>query len=224
WSLYNAAAERSDEVFIAHLRDSMGSVLIISGLFSATVTSLIVESYRTLERDPASDTVLYLAEISKQLAEIAHGPNFGNSSFQPIPSLPPFEPSASDVTVNMLWILSLMFSLACGLVATMVLSWLNKYSRMVDLHADPRHRATQHARYFNALKQSNLNLLVEALPALLHASFVLFFLGIVTFMIPINTLIATVVTIVAGILGVLYLACTAVPFFIEHSPYSTPLS
>ncbi|THH28628.1 hypothetical protein EUX98_g5560 [Antrodiella citrinella] len=224
WSLYNLAAERSDEILIARLRDSMSSVLIIAGLFSATVTSLVVESYQSLSPDPAHLTVQYLAQISQQLAAIAQGPNSGNFSSQPVIYPIAFQSTSSDVAVNMLWILSLVFSLGCALSATMVLSWLNKYLRLVNRYADPRGRARQHTFFFKGLEESRLNLLVETLPAFLHVSFSLFFLGIIVFLSAINTLIANVTLFVVCVFALLYLGCTMVPTFVQNSPYETPLS
>ncbi|KAI0062771.1 hypothetical protein BV25DRAFT_1779874, partial [Artomyces pyxidatus] len=65
---------------------------------------------------------------------------------------------------------------------------------------------------------------VEALPALLHASVILFFVGMVEFLFPINKTVAYVLLSFVSIGTLLYLALTILPVIWPNSPYATPLS
>ncbi|KAJ7644734.1 hypothetical protein FB45DRAFT_735403, partial [Roridomyces roridus] len=95
WSVYISEAERYDKSLLESWTNDMEGILIFAGLFSATLTAFIVESYPTLVPDPADATVQLLAQISQQLAAAANGSTF----HMPAPE-PPFNPSAASLACN----------------------------------------------------------------------------------------------------------------------------
>ncbi|TDL24018.1 hypothetical protein BD410DRAFT_720064, partial [Rickenella mellea] len=125
WSLYNAEAAKFDKALVESWKGDMEGILIFAGLFSASVTTFIIESYKKLSPDSGDMTVALLAQISSQLVAISNGTNLNIVS--PSPPNIPFRPKASVVSVNVLWFLSLTLGLVCALSATMVQQWARNY-------------------------------------------------------------------------------------------------
>ncbi|KAJ7921136.1 hypothetical protein B0H13DRAFT_1604796, partial [Mycena leptocephala] len=79
WTIYIAEAERYDRALVESWKADMEGILIFSGLFSASLTAFIIESYRTLQPDSDMVMIQILTRISQQLDT--------NSSDVPLPSL-----------------------------------------------------------------------------------------------------------------------------------------
>ncbi|KAJ7105638.1 hypothetical protein C8R44DRAFT_639037 [Mycena epipterygia] len=66
-------------IFVGFLLDIWHGILneiSQAGLFSASLTAFLIESYKTLNRDPGDITVHLLSQISQQLAASANGSSF----------------------------------------------------------------------------------------------------------------------------------------------------
>ncbi|TDL27673.1 hypothetical protein BD410DRAFT_685394, partial [Rickenella mellea] len=121
WSLYVDEAKRFDRALVESWKGEMDGILIFAGLFSASVTAFIVESYKKLSPDSGDTTVALLTQISSQLAGTWDGipdPSLSNDTFQP---------TSSAVFVNTMWFFSLTLALACALSATLVQQWARNY-------------------------------------------------------------------------------------------------
>ncbi|KAI9432853.1 hypothetical protein H4582DRAFT_1036346 [Lactarius indigo] len=91
WSLYGKEAKTHDEAQIVSLADDMDGVLLFAGLFSAVLTSFLVQSLQSLQVNPADQSAYYqnqsvyyqqqsayyqqqsvaiLAQISQQIASV----------------------------------------------------------------------------------------------------------------------------------------------------------
>lgn len=105
-----------------------------AGLFSASVTAFIVESYKNLQPDPDNTSLILLTKITQQLAEISAGAQVNST----IP-LPPNVQSTA-VRVNTYWFLSLVFGLACALAATLVQQWSRNYLQAIERRPAPNKR------------------------------------------------------------------------------------
>ena len=108
-----------------------------SGLFSASVTAFIIESYKQLSVDSGETTVALLLQISQQLAAASNGTHA-------IAASPPesFQPSLSTLRVNAFLFLSLFFGLACALAATLVQQWSRNYLQAIDRRPAPHRKGT----------------------------------------------------------------------------------
>ncbi|KAI0265272.1 hypothetical protein BC834DRAFT_988755 [Gloeopeniophorella convolvens] len=116
WTLYEKEARAHDEALIKTWKEDMDGILIFAGLFSAALTSFIAESNETLQVDPMQEMVYYqrqsvamLAQLSQQVASIAPQVSIPTT---PLPPFPTFQPSPSDVRVNVYYFMSLVFSLS----------------------------------------------------------------------------------------------------------------
>ncbi|KAF8963928.1 hypothetical protein BDZ97DRAFT_1919458 [Flammula alnicola] len=191
WSTYLSKSEKYDKTMAQNWKGDMDAILIFAGLFSASVTSFIVESYKTLNPDPNNASVMLLAQISQQLASIS---NSSLTHTSPLPVNPfnqfnqgNFSPSTSSLICNALWFLSLGFSLTCALSATLVEQWTRQYLQASTNRPAPQDRARMGAYLYQGIKQYKMAAIVETIPMLLHISLFLFFAGLVAFLIPVNS-------------------------------------
>ncbi|KAJ6481528.1 hypothetical protein C8R47DRAFT_590668 [Mycena vitilis] len=60
WSVYDSEAERYDSALVESWKADMEGMLIFSGLFPASLTAFIIESYENLIQDPGNMTVTLL--------------------------------------------------------------------------------------------------------------------------------------------------------------------
>ncbi|KAI0259657.1 hypothetical protein BC834DRAFT_782659, partial [Gloeopeniophorella convolvens] len=126
------------------------------------------------------------------------------------------------IWVNVLWFLSLVISLTCALLATLLQQWARRYLRLTR----PAHAPHKRARIRSYLKEGvdkfYLPSVVEALPGLLHASVFLFFAGLCVFLVGINFIVFTATISCISISAGLYLFASLIPLFRHDSPYHTP--
>ncbi|KAJ6622078.1 hypothetical protein B0H10DRAFT_1742879, partial [Mycena sp. CBHHK59/15] len=94
WSVYISEAERYDSALIESWKADMEGIPIFSGLFSASLTAFIVESYKNLSPDSGDMTITLLSQISQQLNAVSTGTHF------PLSSPAPFKIPTSSLFCN----------------------------------------------------------------------------------------------------------------------------
>ncbi|KAJ7834608.1 hypothetical protein B0H13DRAFT_2453988, partial [Mycena leptocephala] len=173
WSVYISEADKYDKVLVESWKSDMAGMLIFAGLFSASLTAFIIESYKTLAPNSGDSTVQLLAQISQQLAAAANGST--------VPAAAPsshFSPPATSLICNGLWFISLGLSLTCALIATLVEQWARDFLHRADKHSSPVIRARIFSYLYYGLKRFSMHTVVDIIPLLLHASLVFFFAGL----------------------------------------------
>lgn len=133
WSVYMSEATPHDRALIDSWSKDMDGILIFvrqrlsslpahtlklevqAGLFSASVTAFIIESYNGLMPDPNQQTIALLQQISQQLGS--------NPAQSQVAASDGFRPTSSTLRVNAFWFLSLCLALTCALAATLVQQW-----------------------------------------------------------------------------------------------------
>ena len=120
--------------------------------------------------------------------------------------------------------MSLVISLTCALLATLLQQWARRYLRITQLRCKPDKRARIRAFFAEGVEKCLLPWAVEALPTLLHLSLFLFFAGLVVFLCNVDLTIFKLVLSWVGLCAVLYGCITCMPIFRHDSPYYTPLS
>jgi len=105
-----------------------------AGLFSAVLTAFIIDRNQSIQTTPEAQSAFYQQQSVALLNQISHQLS---SLGAPIPdpsnsSLPDFtlSPSASDVRVNIIWIISLVSSLTAALLATLIQQWARDHMRI----------------------------------------------------------------------------------------------
>jgi hypothetical protein len=189
-----------------------------TGLFSAVVASFIIESYKLLSPDPGDQTVFHLRQLSQQFAGFANGTNVQPESY---PSSPP---TTSIITVNALWLLSLLLSTTCALFATLMQQWARIYIELSQSPSVARDRARVCSFLFLGTQKYLMRVAVETTPTLLHLSVFLFYIGLVIFFFTIFKTVAAVILIAVGLFGLAYFVLTVLPCIDHSSPYRTAIS
>jgi hypothetical protein len=177
-------------------------------------------SIQDIQENPQDTSNFYLANIYQAIAD----PNSFNISSSPPASPPPFSPPNSAVWVNALWFLSLVISLTCALLATLLQQWARQYLKITQSRYSPHKRARIRAFFAEGVEKCLLPWAVDTLPTLLHISLFLFFAGLVVFLCNVNLTIFKLVLSWVGLCTALYGCITCMPIIRHDSPYYTPLS
>jgi len=191
-------------------------------LFSAAVAALLAVTVQDIRPNSQDISAYYLANILQQLAP-------SNGTQIPIPSTlrnpaAPFTPPTSAVWVNGLWFMSLVNSMTCAVLATLLQQWARRYLRVAYPRYGPHKRARIRAFYANGVEKLHLQRAVDVLPALLHISLFLFFAGLAVFLFSVNNSIFKTVITWVGLCVLVYAYLTVLPILHKDSPYSAPLS
>ncbi|KAN0140486.1 hypothetical protein V8E53_001695 [Lactarius tabidus] len=218
--MYLDMATEEDKKMVENWKADADGILIFTGLFSAAVATLISVSIQDIRQNPQDTSNFYLANIYQAIAD----PNNSNISSSPPASPPPFSPPNSAVWVNALWFLSLVISLTCALLATLLQQWARRYLKITQSRYSPHKRARIRAYFAEGVEKCLLPWAVDTLPTLLHISLFLFFAGLVVFLCNVNLTIFKLVLSWVGLCTTLYGCITCMPIIRHDSPYYTPLS
>ena len=151
-------------------------------------------------------------------------PNRSNLSISLPATPPPFSPPTSAVWVNSLWFLSLVVSITCALLATLLQQWARRYLKVTQTRSSLHKRARIRSFFAEGVEKNRLSMVVEALPTLIHLSVSLFFAGLVLFLWNVNLTIFKVVLSWISVCTVVYGCITLIPIFRHDSPYNSPLT
>ncbi|KAH9052778.1 hypothetical protein EDB87DRAFT_344207 [Lactarius vividus] len=227
WSLHVKEAMSHDDARIRSLKDDMDGVLIFAGLFSASLTSFLVDKIHDLQVDPAQQMVFYqqqnvalLVQISKQVSSIA--PQVS------IPSTPPplydFNLNPSDVRVNVFWFMSLVFSISAALLATLVQQWVRDYMHVFQRYSNPLKSARLRQYLYDGAEGWYMPVVAESVPGLLHVSLFLFFLGLGDSLLNVNVTVGATTIVPITICAFLYMFSMFAPVIEPQSPFRNPFS
>ena len=136
-------------------------------------------------------------------------------------SPPPFTPPNHSVWVNALWFLSLVTSITCALLATLLQQWARRYLKVTQPRYSPHKRARIRAFFAEGVDKFLLPWAVEALPTMLHISLFSFFAGLAVFLWNVDLTIFKLVLSWIGLCSALYGCITFIQVFHYDSPYHT---
>ncbi|PPQ64237.1 hypothetical protein CVT24_008640 [Panaeolus cyanescens] len=219
WSSYLSKSQQWDKRLVENWKGDMDSILIFAGLFSASLTAFIIESYQLLNPNPQDTMVDLLTELLSAQVAISQ-----NRSISASLSTGNFSVPTSAIICNTLWFLSLAFSLVCALSATLVEQWTRQYIHAANGRPAPQDRARLSAYLFSGIKEYKMTTLVETIPLLLHISLFLFFAGLVAFLSNVNHFLQYLMLSVLVISCLLYFVISVIPIVQLECPYQTPLS
>ncbi|RDB25749.1 hypothetical protein Hypma_006666 [Hypsizygus marmoreus] len=152
-------------------RGGLDTLLIFVGLFSAIVTSFLVESLKTLEPDQGIRTNELLTNLTNIFIASS---TFDLTSLQLSEPIP-FQPSPSDVRVNVYWALALIISISVAALAVAGRAFL---ALLVRPEGDAVTKLTEiHHRW--ASTRRFLGPCLEGLPPVLMVPFTLFVVGLI---------------------------------------------
>ncbi|KAG6816651.1 hypothetical protein H0H87_004294 [Tephrocybe sp. NHM501043] len=181
------------------------------------------KSYKLLKPDPGDIAATLLSRmLTIQLAEASN--HNVSVDFTADVLTDTFVCSTWAVAVNVLWFLSLAFSLTAALVVTLVQQWIRDYLQRVHRHSQPQRRGRARRFLFAGIEKWKLEIVVEYIPTLLHLSLFLFFSGLCVFLSHVNQVVAWLVlcVFIGGLAA--YAFVTIAPLLDPSAPYETPLS
>ncbi|KAF8870040.1 hypothetical protein BD779DRAFT_1422668, partial [Infundibulicybe gibba] len=149
------------------------SLLTFAGLFPAVVTAFAAESYKLLQPNPQDITSRILLNVSAQLA--------GRNTTK-LPS--GFTPSLSSLRINVLWFLSLTFSLTVGLVGIMCKQWLRHYQQ--DISKPPKEALALRQFRYDSFLRCGVMVVFGVFFILLGLGLILFLAGLIEFLLDLN--------------------------------------
>ena len=188
------------------------------------VAAFILASYQQLQPNPSDVTNNLLAQISQQLSLLQNGTSASAPLTRTFPNQSSFQPTASAVRVNALWFTSLGMSMVCALLATLMQQWTRRYVQVADTHHNASKRALIRAFFADGVERFGFAAAVEVLPALLHLSILLFYIGLIDFFLNINHTVAYILLALGSYAALFYSLLTVIPLFYHNSPYQTPLT
>ncbi|KAI0278663.1 hypothetical protein BC826DRAFT_1083682 [Russula brevipes] len=120
--------------------------------------------------------------------------------------------------------MSLVFSLSAALAATLVQQWVREYVHVFQRYNHPLKCARIRQFLYEGADRWHMDVVVNLVPALIHISLFLFFIGLADFLFKINIATATTTTMVIVICALGYLFSIVAPVWDAQSPYQSPLS
>jgi hypothetical protein len=214
-------------IFIVILPRAHVPSVVQAGLFSASLTSFLIDNIHNLQVDPAQQMVYYqqqnvalLAQISNQLSSIAPQVSI------PSAPLPPynFSLNPSDVRINAFWFMSLVFSLSAALLATLVQQWVRNYMDVFQRYSSPLKSARLRQYLYEGVVGWYMPLVAKSVPSLLHVSLFLFFVGLGDLLFAVNTTVGISTIVPIAICGLLYVFSMFAPIIKPQSPFRNPFS
>ncbi|GJE95408.1 hypothetical protein PsYK624_115920 [Phanerochaete sordida] len=179
---------------ITGTKEDLDTLLVFAGLFSAVVTTFVVDSYASLQPDSMDELVFLMRQSLSQNYTIADGVLRPGA---PVISDMPFVAPLWAVRVNGLWFASLIVSLSTASFAMLVKQWLIAYLAMDWISPEEQLRARQFRH--PGLKDWRVFEIAAVLPLLLHVSLGLFFLGLCFYTAAANQLVGrSTLPLVAG--------------------------
>ncbi|THU94318.1 hypothetical protein K435DRAFT_756668 [Dendrothele bispora CBS 962.96] len=214
WNMYIGQAQDYDKALLEGWKGDMDGMLLFSALYSASLTALIIESYKTLQEDPAETT----AQLLKQLVLLSNG------TVTTVGESPSFTLPISSLVCNSLWFLSLALALTCSLLATFVQQWTRDFLHKTTMRPSPVVQARVLAFSYFGLRRFGMHTFVDIIPILLHISLLFFFGGLVAFLLPINRPLTYLMACVLIIFILVYTCLSCIPLVYLDAPYRTPIS
>ncbi|KAF8915696.1 hypothetical protein CPB85DRAFT_398091 [Mucidula mucida] len=222
WRTYEEEAAAYDAVMVGQSRDGLDVMLVFAGLFSAVVTSFLVQVCQKLEADFSQMSAILMHDlvlVQLSMAAGSSGPNLTAPSVDPTMV---YSPDTVTVWVNGLWAVSLAASLIVAFAAVLVKPWLRHYASLPS--GTPGARSHIRHYRFMGLEKWRVSVIIGLLPIIMNISLTLFFVGLILFFVPLQTSLASVISAITLTVTVLYFVSNAMPIFYPQCPYQTPLT
>ncbi|CAE6488068.1 unnamed protein product [Rhizoctonia solani] len=222
WLRYITESNKWDAQLVEGWNKGMDVILLFAALFSAIVTTFLMEGCKRLQKDHQETIAAGIPIIVNLLQAIATNqpPSMELNATLPLND---FKPKKADIIINGAWFLSLTLSVSVALLAMLVKQWGEGYRHGHDLSTPCVQARVRQARY-DELKRWRTEDVALALPVLMHTALGLFLFGLVFFLYELSHTIVALVLVIVISTFVAYIGTTLMPLFIPFCPYDTPLS
>ncbi|KAJ7647059.1 hypothetical protein FB45DRAFT_1099575, partial [Roridomyces roridus] len=213
WNVYNEEAQKADLLMTDGWSRSIDILLVFTGLFSAVLTTFIIQSYQLMLPSATDTTNALLAHL------ISLQPN----ATTPFPIATAPQSTTSQLHwVNGFWFSALACSLSTALISMLAKQWLQSY--LPNVSGSPRHRAHQRQARLIHLEAWHVPAIINALPLLLHVALLLFFAGLVLLLWPLDLGITLATWLIVSLAYIAYLASVLLPLLYPDCPYQHPIT
>ena len=197
-----------------------------AGLFSAILTAFLVQTYPMLQADNTDTTNQLLAlSVSTQLRTagtiITDALNKTLTSLADAASSS-FSPSTATRWINILFFLSLVFSLAAALFSILAKQWIREYIKWNSPLSLPRENVLVRQIRIEAWEDWQVSMILSSIPIFLELGMVLFLAGVIILLWTLDDIVAIVVTIFVSLFLAAFAAFTVLPIFSKRCPYRSP--
>ncbi|KAL1724037.1 hypothetical protein EV715DRAFT_260638 [Schizophyllum commune] len=221
WSVYNDEAQIADRERVDKLNGTLDVLLVFAGLFSAAVTTFVSQSSQALSPDYAQITASLVYElVLMQRAAASGGP--GEVPASPL-SVESKTHQTTDLWVNALWLISLVFALATALIAVLAKQWIQHFDSRAH-GATPRERACIRQYRLLGFERWKVPSIIAVLPALLAIALLLFLAGLTVYVAPMDTTLFLVILVLTGSTIGAYVGRVVLPILVPHCAYKTPIT
>ncbi|KAF9467419.1 hypothetical protein BDZ94DRAFT_1249333, partial [Collybia nuda] len=194
------AMEASDEGMCKGWREQIDTLIVFAGLFSAAVTAFSIESYQWLSETPANA----LARLQlRALLNATHDPMLEHWA----PAT--FVVARSSIFINVLWFSSLTLALTTVVIGFLCKQWLYEYQRYENFTT--KESLLVHGLRYRGLQAWRVPTIIGTLPILLQAALVLFLVGLLVLLAPLQPIVASIVTSIVGITFLFLVVTTVLP-------------
>ncbi len=174
-----------------------------------------------LDVDSAKATAGLLAIMAQQELTGSSSPTDQQNLSSIVSGLQHYKPPPYAIRINVLWFLSLSFSLTTAIVGILCMQWLREYGRDTSLPHMETFAMSQMRR--EGLEKWHVPTILSALSLFLQASLLLFFIGLLDFLWHLNdaTAVAIVISVFCAITFFFLAATTILPAlqFLLHASY-----
>jgi hypothetical protein len=177
-----------------------------------------MESLKRLQPDLVSRQ----ATLIEQLAIIQMNASATESVLKAIEDSKEFRPSARDIWINGLWLVSLAMTLVLSVVMLLVKHWTHRCQK--SPHKSGGDLETEIRGRFRSMIAWGVHEIVEYSPFLLHLSMLLFLIGLSLLIFSINRALTCALAAIAGVAAIVYFIAGFFPLFYPSCPYRTPLT
>ncbi|KAK7440453.1 hypothetical protein VKT23_017091 [Stygiomarasmius scandens] len=220
WKVYLDEAEAYDDEMLKGFRETINSLLVFASLFSAVVTTFVIQTSQALLPDYGYITANQLIEQNLLLRATGNVTAINNIPPSPV-GIDSISFTNTDVWINGLFT-SLSLSLATALLSVLANQWLQAYTSLTSGSAKDRAMTRQFR--FTGFEKWKMHEIIGMLPIILHLSLAVFFIGLALFVSELQhrSMSWIVVTITAISFGA-YLGSVILPTIWIDCPYRIPV-
>ncbi|KAF9269108.1 hypothetical protein L218DRAFT_1072754 [Marasmius fiardii PR-910] len=216
WQIYIDEAAKADTAMTDGWNRSMDVLLVFIGLFSAVLTTFIIQSYQDMATNPTDATNALLLELILLQFNNSDGASRASAIVRDS------KPSQEIHYVNGFWFAALACSLSTALISMLAKQWLQAYTPVAS--GSPRYRArNRHARYIQ-LQAWRVPAIINALPLMLHIALLLFFVGLIILLWSVDIRITIATWVIVAFSYFFYLVSIWLPLQYPDCPYHHPVS
>ncbi|KAF8261542.1 hypothetical protein EI94DRAFT_1606282 [Lactarius quietus] len=219
--------EEQNREIIERWKEEVDCALVFAGLFSAIGAVSLAEIYERFPQNPSNEAVKLIAQVSQQLVNIPHGlplENIAAASDEPFKR----RLSAAMVNLNATWFASIVISIGCAVLVTLIQQSARRYLAPTLGGGTPYEHGRLRRIHFIGLRRFYVPVdrVYQSLGTSMHLSLLFYCVGLVAFIFRIDRELVSESSALGYIscCFLVYAITMVSPFFFFDCPYGTPFT